>query len=106
VAIVALLAATLVASHAIPTHVSLFRDGHPWAADPSVSAQLQQGVATPLVQRVCYDGSAVLLTCYTRQPDGRWVRTEMQEDTTWVVIGTVTDDEVQTAVAAANARSS
>jgi hypothetical protein len=34
-------------------------------AAPSAPAQLPQGVATDLVQRVCYDGSAVLLTCYT-----------------------------------------
>jgi hypothetical protein len=57
-------------------------------------------------QRMCFDGSAVLLTCYTRQPDGRWQRTEMQEDTTWVVVGKVTYDEMQAAIAAANARAS
>lgn len=40
-------------------------------------------------RRVCRDGSAVLLTCYVRQPSGRWMRDELQSNGTWLHVGTV-----------------
>ncbi len=38
-------------------------------------------------QEVCDNGSSALTTCYRRQPEGMWVREELQADGTWRTTG-------------------
>lgn len=49
----------------------------------------------PEPQRVCRDGSAVLLTCYVPQPSGMWMRDELQPNGTWQHVGTVATPPAQ-----------
>lgn len=41
----------------------------------------------PSRQQVCFDGVALLPTCYTPQPEGAWVEEELQANGTWRVVG-------------------
>jgi hypothetical protein len=41
----------------------------------------------PSRRQICFDGAAILLTCYTPQPGGMWIQEELQASGTWRVVG-------------------
>lgn len=41
----------------------------------------------PSRRQVCFDGSAIPLTCYTPQSGGMWMQEELQAGGTWRVVG-------------------
>ena len=63
------------------------------------------GIAvTPFAQRECTHPTVAFPTCYSLQDDGTWAREELaQTDTDWVIVGTVTFDEMEAAVGGVSA---
>jgi hypothetical protein len=61
--------------------------------------------STPILSKsVCTHPALGFPTCYTQQADGTWAREELPDiDANWVVVGTVTADEVAAAIGDANA---
>jgi hypothetical protein len=58
---------------------------------------------SPLATKACTHPPIGFPTCYTLQADGTWAREELSDiDMGWVVVGTVTADEVAAAIADAN----
>jgi hypothetical protein len=54
-------------------------------------------------QRACTHPSVGFPTCYSLQADGTWAREELTDlDANWVVVGTVTADEVAAAIGDGN----
>lgn len=52
---------------------------------PSSPAARPSGASSR--RQVCFDGSAILPTCYTPQPGGMWIQEELQASGTWRVVG-------------------
>ena len=68
----------------------------------STAVSADSGPALP--QRECTHPTIGFPTCYALQADGMWAREELADtDTNWVVVGTVTFDEVVAAVGDVNA---
>ena len=60
-------------------------------------------VAVPSARRECTHPAVGFPTCYTLQADGTWAREELADTgTNWIVVGTVTFDEVAAAVGNSN----
>jgi hypothetical protein len=67
---------------------------------PAVSAD--SGIT--LLQRECTHPAIGFPTCYVPQADGTWARQELAEtDANWIVVGTVSFDEVVAAIGDVNA---
>jgi hypothetical protein len=69
-------------------------------AAPTANAEIDAAS----LRRECTHPTVGFPTCYTQQIDGMWAREELADtDTTWVVVGTVTFDEMISAVGDVNA---
>jgi hypothetical protein len=73
-------------------------------ADALANTVSVASAGAPVAVRECTYPSVGFPTCYSLQADGTWAREELAEtDANWVVIGTVTYEEMRAAVGEVNA---
>jgi hypothetical protein len=72
------------------------------AAGPAAVSVASAG--QPVTARECTHPTIGFPTCYASQDDGTWAREELADtDGVWVIVGTVTFDEMRAAVGVADA---